>query len=147
MGLDPITWSKFKIYHPVDSDLDDAPDLEFPFHPGSKFRAVNTGIDEPSTQINYEDFVKGQDIAWSMPHDEVQVVVSGRAEIEYHLPPLMLESGKVIAEPGSVYLLPQGARIVWRVLSDEPFRHLCICYPNPGYPIPVAKSVADLSEE
>jgi hypothetical protein len=144
MGREHITWSKFKIYSPVDKDLDDAPDLEFPFHPGSKFRAVNTGIDEPTTQVNYEDFYKGMDIAWSMPHDEVQVVVSGRAEIEYHLPPLMLESGKAIAEPGSVYLLPQGARIVWRVLSDEPFRHLCICYPNPGYPIPKADSIADL---
>ncbi|MFL2770637.1 MAG: cupin domain-containing protein [Rhodospirillaceae bacterium] len=147
MSLEHITWSKFKIYTPADSDLDDAPDLEFPFHPGSKFRAVNTGIDEPTTQVNYEDFYKGMDIAWSMPHDEVQVVVSGRAEIEYHLPPLMLESGKAIAEPGSVYLLPQGARIVWRVLSDEPFRHLCICYPNPGYPIPKATSIADLAED
>ncbi len=146
MGLPEITWSKFKIYDPVDSDLDDAPDLEFPFHPGSKFRAINTGIDEPSTQINYEDFYKGMDIGWSMPHDEVQVVVSGEAEIEYFLPPLMIESGKVIAKPGSVYLLPQGARIIWRVLSDEPFRHLCICYPNPRYPIPVADSVAKLNK-
>ena len=146
MGLTDITWSKFKIYDPVDSDLDNAPDLEFPFHPGSKFRAINTGIDEPSTQVNYEDFYKGMDIGWSMPHDEVQVVVSGEAEIEYFLPPLMAESGKVIAKKGSVYLLPQGARIIWRVLSDEPFRHLCICYPNPRYPIPVADSVAKLNK-
>ena len=146
MGLTDITWSKFKIYDPVDSDLDNAPDLEFPFHPGSKFRAINTGIDEPSTQVNYEDFYKGMDIGWSMPHDEVQVVVSGEAEIEYFLPPLMAESGKVIAKKGSVYLLPQGARIIWRVVSDEPFRHLCICYPNPRYPIPVADSVAKLNK-
>ena len=146
MGLTDIKWSKFKIYDPVDSDLDNAPDLEFPFHPGSKFRAINTGIDEPSTQVNYEDFYKGMDIGWSMPHDEVQVVVSGEAEIEYFLPPLMAESGKVIAKPGSVYLLPQGARIIWRVLSDEPFRHICICYPNPRYPIPVADSVAKLNK-
>ena len=146
MGLTDITWSKFKIYDPVDSDLDNAPDLEFPFHPGSKFRAINTGIDEPSTQGNYEDFYKGMDIGWSMPHDEVQVVVSGEAEIEYFLPPLMAESGKVIAKKGSVYLLPQGARIIWRVISDEPFRHLCICYPNPRYPIPVADSVAKLNK-
>jgi len=143
MALEKISWSKFGIYHPQDSDLDDAEDMEFPFHPGSRFRAVNCGIEEESVQINYEDFFKGQDITWHMPHDEVQIVVSGRAEIEYHLPPLMLESGKVTAEPGSICFLPQGARIVWRVLSDEPFRHLCVCYPNPGYPIPVAKSVAE----
>ncbi len=55
----------------------------------------------------------------------------------------MIETGKIIAEAGSIYLLPRGARIVWRVLSDEPFRHLCICVPNPGYPVPVARSVAN----
>jgi ethanolamine utilization protein EutQ (cupin superfamily) len=77
-----------------------------------------------------------------MPHDEVQFIVAGRAEITYHLPPLMVESGKVVAEPGCVYFLPQGARITWNVLSDEPFPHLCVCWPNPGYPIPVAPSVA-----
>lgn len=142
--MDRIVWSRFGIYQPQDSDLDDAADLEFPFHPGSRFRAVNTGIDEPACQINYEDFVRGTDIAWTLAHDEVQVVVSGRAEIEYHLPPLMLETGKVVAEPGAVYLLPRGCRVVWRVLSDEPFRHLCITYPNPGYPIPVAASVQKL---
>ncbi|QTH20174.1 hypothetical protein HRJ34_17655 [Rhizorhabdus wittichii] len=142
--MDRISWSKFAHYNCVDADLDDAPDLEFPFHPGSKFRAVNTGIDEPACQVNYEDFVRGSDITWTLAHDEVQYVVSGTAEIEYHLPPLMIETGKVVAGPGSVYLLPRGCRVVWRVLSDEPFRHLCITYPNPSYPIPLAASVEKL---
>ena len=140
--MDKITWGKFGLYTPQDSDLDNAPDLEFPFVPGSKFRAVNTGINEPACQINYEDFYKGVDIPWTLAHDEVQVVISGCAELEYHLPPLMLETGKVEAGPGAVYYLPRGCRVVWRVLSDEPLRHLCITYPNPGYPIPVAASVA-----
>jgi ethanolamine utilization protein EutQ (cupin superfamily) len=78
-----------------------------------------------------------------MAHDEVHYVTKGRAEITFHLAPLMIETGKIIAEAGSIYLLPRGARIVWRVLSDEPFRHLCICVPNPGYPVPVARSVAN----
>jgi hypothetical protein len=138
--MDRIVYSKFGIYHPRDADLDGAPDLEFPFVKGSRFRAVNSGIDEPACQVNYEDFYKGHDIVWTLFHDEVQVVQKGRAEIEYWLPPLMLETGKVVAEPGSVYLLPRGCRVIWRVLSDEPFRHLCITYPNPGYPIPVAAS-------
>ena len=47
-----ITWGKIKVYDIQDSDLDTAEDMEFPFHPGSRFRAVNTGIDEPSVQIN-----------------------------------------------------------------------------------------------
>ena len=142
MSLDKIVYSKFGLYKVENADLDSAPDMEFPFHPGSKFRAVNCGIDEPCCQINFEDFVKGHDITWSMFHDEVQYITGGRAEITFYLPPLMLEHGKVIAEAGSVYLLPKGARITWRVLSDEPFRHLCITYPNPSYPIPVAQSVA-----
>lgn len=139
--MDRIVYSKFGIYHPKDSDLDEAPDYQFPFIEGSRFRAVNTGIDEPACQVNFEDFYKGPDIVWSLFHDEVQVVLKGRAEIEYWLPPLMVEHGRVIAEPGSVYLLPRGCRVIWRVLSDEPFRHLCITYPNPSYPIPVAASV------
>jgi hypothetical protein len=138
--VDRIVYSKFGIYHPRDSDLDTAPDLEFPFIKGSRFRAINSGIDEPACQVNCEDFYRGPEIVWTLFHDEVQVVQRGRAEIEYWLPPLMLETGKVIAEPGSVYLLPRGCRVIWRVLSDEPFRHLCITYPNPGYPIPVAAS-------
>ena len=138
--MDAIKWGRFGIYKCTDADLEEAPDLEFPFVPGSRFRAVNTGIDEPACQINYEDFYKGKDIVWTLAHDEVQYVVSGRAEIQYHLPPLMIDSGVVIAEPGCVYYLPRGCRVVWRVLSDEPLRHLCITYPNPGYPIEVARS-------
>jgi hypothetical protein len=138
--MDRLVYGKFRIYHPNDGDLDNAPDYEFPFIKGSRFRAVNCAIDEPACQINYEDFYKGPDITWSMFHDEVQVVVSGRCEIEYWLPPLMIEHGKAIAEPRSIYYLPRGCRVLWRVLSDEPFRHLCITYPNPGYPITVARS-------
>lgn len=137
-GLD---YSKFRLYSVQDADLDRAPGYEFPFIPGSQFKAVNTGIDEPAVQVNFEDFLPGPDIVWSMFHDEVQYVTSGRAEITYHLPPLMQETGTVVAGPGSIYLLPRGARIRWRVLGSEPFRHLCVCIPNPGYPIPVAASV------
>jgi hypothetical protein len=138
--MDKIAWGKFAWYHYHQDDLASEPDLEFPFVPGSKFRAVNTGIDEPSVQINLEDFVKGVDIPWTLAHDEVHYVLQGECEIDYALPPLMLERGTLIAKAGTTYYMPRGCRVVWRVLSDEPFRHLCICYPNPGYPIPVARS-------
>ena len=37
-----ITWGKIKVYDIQDSDLDTAEDMEFPFHPGSRFyRAVS----------------------------------------------------------------------------------------------------------
>ena len=106
--------------------------MEFPFHPGSRFRAVNTGIDEPSVQINYEDFFPGQDIAWVLPHDEVYVV-SGTAEIDYWLPPLMLESGTVSVKPGrsSIYHVhpeSHGGR-----LRGAPETPLCVL-PQPRLP-------------
>ncbi len=138
--MDKINWGKFAVYHSDDGDLEDQPDLEFPFVEGSRFRAVNTGIDEPAVQINLEDFYKGKDIPWTLSHDEVHFVLSGECEVEYHLPPLMIETGKVTVKAGSTYYMPRGCRVVWRVVSDEPFRHLCVCFPNPGYPIPVARS-------
>lgn len=138
--MDRIQWGKFAVYHGDSADLDDQPDLTFPFVEGSRFRAANTGIDEPALQVNIEDFYKGVDIPWTLSHDEAHYVISGECEIEYHLPPLMLESGKVIVKAGATYYMPRGCRVVWRVLSDEPFRHLCFCFPNPGYPIPVARS-------
>lgn len=65
-GRDPL--GKFGIYTPVNSDLDNVPELEFPFVPGSRFRAVNTGVNEPGCQINYEDFYWGLGIhgRWRM---------------------------------------------------------------------------------
>ena len=140
--MDRLEYSKFQMYKANDGDMDTADIFQFPFVEGSQFRAVNTGIDEPSVQINYEDFLPGPEIPWSLFHDEVQYVVSGSAEIEYWLPPLMQETGKVVAEPGCIYLLPRGCRVIWRVLGDEPFRHLCVCFPNPGYPIAKARSMA-----
>lgn len=139
-GHNAIPYSRFRIYTFENKDLDSAASFPFPFIAGSRFKAVNTGIDEPAVQVNFEDFYPGPDIVWSMFHDEVQYVTSGRAEITFHLPPLMQATGKVTAGPGSIYLLPRGARIVWRVLGDQPFRHLCVCIPNPGYPIPIANS-------
>lgn len=138
--MDKIVWGKFAHYHYDADDLTEASDLEFPFVPNSRFRAVNTGINEPALQVNLEDFYKGPDIPWTLAHDEVHYVLGGECEIEYSLPPLMLETGKIIVKEGSSYYMPRGCRIVWRVLSDAPFRHLCYCFPNPGYPIPVARS-------
>jgi hypothetical protein len=57
--METIKWSGFGLYNVEDSDLDTAPDKTFPFIEGSRYRAVNTGINEPSTQINFEDFYPG----------------------------------------------------------------------------------------
>jgi hypothetical protein len=136
-----IAWSKFALYDVDDADLDGAATRSFPLIPDALYKAVNCGIKEPACQVNFEDFFKGPDIVWVMPHDEVHVVTKGRAEITVHLPPLMKEEQRALARPGSVYFLPRAARVVWRVLDDEPFRHLCICFPDPDYPTPLAASV------
>jgi mannose-6-phosphate isomerase-like protein (cupin superfamily) len=141
--MDRIPWGRFAHYTYHAGDLEAEADLEFPFVPGSRFRAANIGIDEPAVQVNLEDFYKGQEIPWTLAHDEVHTVVSGECEIEYHLPPLMIETGKVIAKAGDCYYMPRGCRVVWRVLSDEPFRHYCICFPNPSYPIPKVRSIRE----
>ena len=60
--MEKIAWGKFAHYHYDNQDLADEPDLEFPFVNGSRFRAVNTGINEPALQVNLEDFFKGKDI-------------------------------------------------------------------------------------
>ncbi|MCZ8131159.1 MAG: hypothetical protein O9284_07625 [Steroidobacteraceae bacterium] len=88
-----IPYSKFRRYTVNDRDPHDAPVFPVPFIEGSRFKASNTGIDEPAVQVNFEDW------------------------------------------------LPNTPDIVWKVLGDQPFRQLCICLPNPGYPIPVANSV------
>ncbi len=139
----PIAWSKFAIYDIDDADLDAAAARPFPFIPDSLYKAVNCGIKEPACQVNFEDFFAGPDIVWVMPHDEVHVVTMGEAEITVHLPPLMRETTTAIARTGSVYFLPRAARIVWRVRGSAPFRHLCICFPDPDYPTPLAGSVAE----
>ena len=139
--MESITWSNFGIYHINDDDLDFAKDKIFPFVPNSKYRAVNTGINEPSTQINFEDFYPGADIIWTLTHDEVHYVTKGEAEITCYLPPLMKKNKRAIAKKGSIYLLPRGCRVVWKITSEDPFRHLCICFPNPGYPSQKAPSV------
>lgn len=144
--MEALTYSKFRMYRVDDGDLDGSDIYPFPFVAGSQFRAVNAGIDEPAVQVNFEDFLPGPDIPWTLFHDEIQYVTSGRAQITYWLPPLMQETGEVVAEPGCIYLLPRGCRVVWRVLGDEPFRHLCICVPNPGYPIPAARSMQARAE-
>jgi hypothetical protein len=141
-SVQPITWSKFRIYDVKDSDLDESPARAFPHVPGALYKAVNGGIKEPACQVNFEDFFPGPAIEWFMSHDEVHYVTSGEAEIVAFAPPLHKEETRVIARAGSVYLLPRGLRVTWRVLGEAPFRHVCICFPDPGYPTPLARSVA-----
>ena len=139
--MEKIQWSNFEIYNVNDDDLDFAEDKVFPFIKNSKYRAVNTGIDQPAVQINFEDFYPGPEIVWTLSHDEVHYVTKGKAKIICYLPPLMKEKKEATAVEGSVYFLPRGCRVIWEILGKKPFRHLCICFPNPGYPSKKANSL------
>jgi ethanolamine utilization protein EutQ (cupin superfamily) len=100
--------------------------------PSSSFRIV-TMMNEPAMQAVYEDWFKDNDVEWTYWLDALHYVVSGRAEITYWNPPNWEQEQTVIAEPGSFYLTPRGARVKWRILSDEPFRHVVFDIPNGGY--------------
>lgn len=133
--LQPLIYSKFRLVTPDDAALDAAPLTPFPFRATSQFRIV-TMIDEPAMQVVYEDWFKGNDIEWVYWLDTFHIVISGRAEITYRNPPDWEKEEAVVAEAGSMYLAPRGCHVRWRILSDEPFRHVVLDIPNSGYTTP-----------
>jgi hypothetical protein len=132
--LQRMTYSKFRLIDPgsAQGDIDGAPMEPFPLRPASKFRIV-TLMNEPAMQVVLEDWFKDNDIEWVYFVDAFHVVLSGRAEITYWNPPDWPEARTIIAEPGMMYLTPRGAHVKWRILSDEPFRHVVLDIPNAGY--------------
>jgi len=138
--MQPLTYSRFSHYKLVDEDVESAPVETFPFSDGAKFRGVGV-INQPACQVVFEDFLPGADFAWTCWHDEVHFVTHGRAEITYYEPPMFEGSGKILAEPGSLYLVPRGTRMEWTVL-EGPFRRFTVDFPNPGFPLNEPPSVA-----
>jgi ethanolamine utilization protein EutQ (cupin superfamily) len=132
--LQPLVYSKFRLVKPDDAALDAAPLEPCPMVPASKFRIIDL-MNEPAMQAVYEDWFKGNDVEWTYWLDALHFVISGRAEITYWDPPNWTQENTVIAEPGSFYLTPRGSRVKWRILSDEPFRHVVFDIPNGGYDV------------
>jgi ethanolamine utilization protein EutQ (cupin superfamily) len=132
--LQRMVYSKFRLIDPraAEAEIEKAPMEPFPLRPESKFRIV-TLMDEPAMQVVLEDWFKDNDIEWVYFVDAFHVVVSGRAEITCWNAPDWPEPRTVIAEPGMMYLAPRGSHVTWRVLSDEPFRHVVLDIPNAGY--------------
>jgi ethanolamine utilization protein EutQ (cupin superfamily) len=90
--------------------------------------------DEPGGTTGVEDFRRGEEVEWSFYHDEVQYILKGKAEITYSLPPVHRRWYKTSAEEGCVYLIPRGARVKFKVIGDEPYRHLFVVMPGGFYP-------------
>jgi hypothetical protein len=135
----PLVYSKFRLIEPDGAALDAAPMEPFPLRPSSSFRIV-TMINEPAMQVVYEDWFKGNDIEWVYWVDAFHIVISGEAEISYRDPPAWSETKTVVARAGAMYLTPRGAHVKWRVLSDEPFRHVVLDIPNAGFSFDAANA-------
>lgn len=135
MSLSGISYSKFKVHHFNHDDMDRAELIPLPFNPGVEIKGYSTEINEPCAQVVVEDFLPNTEIWWTFPHDEFHYCVSGSAEIEFFLPPLYAESVKETIRPGSVVLMPSGGRMNIKT-GDEPYRHICFCFPGPDYPFP-----------
>jgi hypothetical protein len=140
--MQPLVYSKFRLWAIDDADLDAAPFSPFPFVDGARSRMINSGIDEPACLVVFEDFVPGPDLLWTVWQDQIDVVLSGRAEITYWEPPDQSDAKTVIASAPCMYLIPRGTRISWRVLDNAPFRHVSIDFPNPGFGVPEASRLA-----
>jgi hypothetical protein len=130
--LQPLVYSKFNLYKLNPEDVEKAKIQPYPFCEPSTFRIV-TVINEPATQIVYEDWFKGQDVSWSYYVDAIHFVTEGAAEITVWSPPDYTEKIVVVAEAPCVYFTPRGARVHWRILSEVPFRKIVCDIPNPGY--------------
>jgi quercetin dioxygenase-like cupin family protein len=114
--------------------LEAAPLEPYPVKEDSKFRWQMI-LDEPTCQVVLEDWLKDNDIQWTYWVDSLFIVISGRAEMEIWQPPNWVQRTKRIVEKDDVFLCPRGARAWWKVLSDEPFRHIVVDIPNAGYSV------------
>jgi hypothetical protein len=140
--MQPLNYSKVCFYKIVSADLDALdPQLSPLLGENCYSRAVDVGIDEPACQVCFEDFFPGGEYHWTTWIDQIDFVTQGKAEVTILQPPDLEEQVTVIAEAPCIYLIPRGARVVWKVLGDEVFRHFSVDVPNPGFRYPTAKSI------
>ena len=130
--LQPLIYSKFRVYRVNPKDVENQKLEPYPFCDPSKFK-ITTVINEPATQVVYEDWFKGNDIEWWAWTDAIHFVLEGKAEITLWQPPDMQQKIIQVIEAPAIYLIPRGARFKCHVLSDVPFRRLVCDVPNPGF--------------
>lgn len=140
IGLAPAKRSSFA-RHTIDhAALDRAPLFDVPFSGGVKIRGYSA-INQPNVQVIIEDFLPGTEFSWVFTHDEFQVALSGEIDLQVWLPPLYSEVIRTRVKAGDIYTYPVGARKHVKVISTEPFRHICFCPPNPDYPFPTLEDL------
>jgi ethanolamine utilization protein EutQ (cupin superfamily) len=125
----PYPYSEFKVFK-VD------PKAMQPTHIETRGVTLDIAVfnDEPGGTTGVEDFRPGDEVEWNFFHDEVQYILKGKAEITYSLPPVHRKWYKTSAEEGSIYLIPRGARVKFKVIGSDPYRHLFVVMPGGFYP-------------
>jgi mannose-6-phosphate isomerase-like protein (cupin superfamily) len=90
-------------------------------------------VNDPRATIAYEAFAGNSTVNWAFWHDEVHVIMGGEAEVTYTLGPNHRRQVTKRFGPGDTYLIPDGTRATFRILSDEPYLHVCVIMPRFEY--------------
>jgi hypothetical protein len=135
-----MIYSRVRVAKPEAQVLEAAPLEPYPFAPQSKFRIV-TLFEEPACLVAHEEWYQDNDTEWVFFNETLMIVESGRAIMTYWNPPDWTDRGEITLEPGMVFLCPRGARIWWKIISEEPFRRLVVDIPNPGFTFADIKSI------
>lgn len=103
----PINYSKFCYCEIDNDDLDSVKSVGIDFLGGGLHRMVGVGIDERCCEVVFEDFFAGYEYKWTTWVDQVDYVVSGKAEITYYPPPSLEDKRTVLVERPCIYLIPR----------------------------------------
>jgi mannose-6-phosphate isomerase-like protein (cupin superfamily) len=99
--------------------------------------ALKPMLVEPAVNIGMEDYPPGVTTnRYGYWHDEIHIVTKGKAEI-HCITPTLLKPWKeetFIAEEGDAYVIYRGDQASYKVISKEPYRHLCIIMPAIPFP-------------
>ena len=101
--------------------------------------AIKTKLDDPACWTGVEDYFPGTVTSrLGYRHSEIHIVLKGKAEVEYATTHGYGDwiKKKFTAEPGDAYFIDLGDQVVFRVLSDEPYRHFCIIIPAAPFAAP-----------
>lgn len=90
-------------------------------------------VNDRRASIAYEAFAPGSTVNWAFWHDEVHVIMGGEAEVTYTLAPNHRKRVTKVFREGDVYLIPDGTRAQFKVLSPTPYLHVCVIMPRFEY--------------
>jgi len=87
-------------------------------------------LNDRRATIAYESFAPNSTVNWAFWHDEVHVITKGEARVTYTLGPNHRKQVTKTFKAGDTYLIPNGARARFEVVSDEPYLHVCVIMPR-----------------